>query len=345
MSTAGDTPVPKRVLIIKPSALGDVVTALPVLRGLRRTFGADLQIDWMLSRSCAAAVAEDPDLDSVVPFERRRYGDIWFNPLALKDFLSFCRRLRAAGYDWAVDLQGLFRSGFLAATTGAEVRAGFAVARECAGLFYTRTLPADQCPPHTIDRNIALARMLGVDARAEDFRLHVPVAAAQWAETFVAAHGDQFIVIAPATRWATKLYPTRHWRSVLGQLAKRTKLVLTAAPDETHLTAPLADIDGVIDAAGRTGIAHLIALIAAGRGVISGDSATMNIAAALGAPQVTLIGPTDPARTGPYGADDGVVQTHLPCRACLKRTCPHISCMETIHPDDVVAAAERVMLQ
>jgi len=342
MSMDAEIPAPRRVLIIKPSALGDVVTALPVLRGLRRSFGPDLPIDWMLSQSCAAAVAEDPDLDNVVPFDRKRYGRIWCNPLALKDFLSFCRRLRRAGYDWVIDLQGLFRSGFFAGVTGAAIRAGFASARECAGVFYNRILGPGDSRAHTIHRNISLARMLGIDARSEDFRLRVPPSALPWAKDFVAEHGDRFIVVAPAARWVTKLYPTRHWRNVLTRLAKRRKLVLTAGPDETQLTAPLADIDNVIDLAGKTTIAQLIALIAAGSGVISGDSATMNIAAALGVRQVTLIGPTDPERTGPYRATEGIVQTHLPCRACLKRRCPHIACMETIHPDDVLAAAERV---
>ena len=340
MQSAGDIPSPQRALIIKPSALGDVVTALPVLRGLRRTFGSSVRIDWLLSGACAPLVADDPDLDGVVEFDRRRYGTMWHSPAAARDFAGFCRRLAMARYDWVIDLQGLFRSGFLTAVSAAPLRAGFANAREFAPLFYNRTLAARRSPAHAVDRNIAMARRLGVDARPGDFGLVVPDAGRQWANGFVDANGDDFVVVAPATRWVTKLYPTRHWRTVVANLARRVKVVLVAEAREAHLTAPLAAGRDVIDLAGRTTIPQLVGLIASARGVISCDSGAMNIATALGVRQVTIIGPTAPARTGPYRRREGIVQTQLPCRACLKRTCPHIACMQTISPADVLAAVE-----
>ena len=339
MSPPTDIPTPRRVLIVKPSALGDVVTALPVLRGLRRTFGADLRVDWLLSGSCAAAVAGDPQLDTAVVFDRKRSGTIWRNRSALKDFIAFCRRLRAARYDWVLDLQGLFRSGWFTGATRAPVRVGFQAAREGATLAYTHTLKASQAPLHTVDRNIALARTVGIDARSEDFpTLHVPDDAREWADTIARPYTDGFIVAAPATRWITKLYPTRHWRRVLAWLARRRPIVLVAGPDETALTAPLADLEGVTDLAGQTSVEQLIALIAAARGLISGDSAAMHIATAVGTPQVTLIGPTDPRRTGPYHIRRGLATADLPCGGCLKRSCPHRSCMELLNPERVQAA-------
>lgn len=348
MAETADMPAPRRVLIIKPSALGDVVTALPVLRGLRRSFGRDVRIDWMLSRACASLVAEEGDLDGVVYFDRRRLAKMWYHPGAMGAFLRFCRALRRAGYDWVIDLQGLFRSGFFARVCGADVRAGFGSARELAGLFYTAALPADQEPRHTVDRNIALARSLGVDARPEDFRLTVPSVGQAFAERFVREHGREYVVVAPATRWATKLYAPHHWKAVVAELARRWTVVLVAGADETHLAAPLAEVAGVIDLSGRTSIPEMTGLIAAAAGLVSCDSAPMNIAAALDTPQVTIIGPTDPARTGPYARPAAVVQTHLPCRACLRRTrrqCPHVSCMQTIAPAEVLAACERNFAQ
>ncbi len=343
MASALDIPAPERVLIIKPSALGDVVTALPVLRGLRRTFGRGLHVAWMLSRPCIPLVADDEDLDEVIAFDRRRLGRMWWNPGAMWAFLGLWRQLRRGHYDWVIDLQGLFRSGFFARATRAPVRAGFAAAREGAAMFYTHALPAADTPAHTVDRNIALAGMLGVDVRPDDFRLTVPPAGREWARQFAAERGADYVVVAPATRWVTKLYPTRHWQRVITELARRTTVVLVAGAGETHLTGPLAGGDNVIDLGGRTSLPQLLGLIAGARGLISCDSATMNIATALACPQVTIVGPTDPARTGPYRRDDAVVRSALPCLACLKRACPHIACMQTLDPTEVLAAADRVL--
>jgi heptosyltransferase I len=344
MAANTDIPTPRRVLIIKPSALGDVVTAIPVLRGLRRTFGRSVRIDWLLARNCAPLVSEDPDLDGVVEFDRKRLGRMWYSPVAAGAFLALCRRLRKARYDWVIDLQGLFRSGFLARVTGAGVLAGFAAAREFAAMFYNVALPTYGMPTHTVDRNIALAKYLGVDSRPGDYELFVPPAARQWAGQFAADLGRDYLVLAPATRWRTKLYPPQHWRPVIDALSKRVAIVLVAGPGEEHLTAPLAGGANVTDLTGKTSLPQLMGLITSSCGVISCDSAAMNIATALGKPQIALIGPTDPARTGPYRRGETVVQTQLPCRSCLKRSCPHIACMESISPAQVLAAAEEHLL-
>lgn len=341
MLVGSDIPAPQRVLIIKPSALGDVVTAVPVLRGLRRTLGREVRIDWLIGAGYAPLMRDDPDLDQVVEFSRRHYGAMWHSPRAAWAFRAFCRRLRDARYDWVIDLQGLFRSGFFTAITRATVRAGFSNAREGAGLFYNHRLATDALPVHTVDRNIALARSLGIDARPEDYYLNVPSEGQRYVERFLASHSREYVVVAPATRWVTKLYPSHHWQTVVRELARRITVVLMAGPEEKHLAAPLAGERNVIDLSGQTNLPQMVGLIAASRGLLSCDSAPMNIATATGVPQVTVIGPTDPARTGPYGRADSLVQTHLPCRGCLKRRCGHISCMQMISPQDVLAAAER----
>ena len=332
---------PRRVLIVKPSALGDVVTGIPVLRGLRRTFGPSLQIDWLVGRPYAELLEAQGELSAVVPFDRHGYAHMAYNPLAAAAFVRFCRQLRRARYDWVIDLQGLFRSGFLTSVTGAPVRAGFAASREGAALFYTHVLPLEKTPLHSVDRNIALANMLGVDARPGDYGLTIAAEHRRWAEGFAAAElGRPFVLIAPAARWVTKLYPAHHWRAVVEHLRSRVAIVLVAGGREKHLTAPLAG-EGIVDLAGRTLLGQLAALASLARAVVCGDSGVMHIAAAVGAPTISLIGPTDPARTGPYGQMDRIIRTAVRCRGCLKRRCRHRACMESISPSSVLAAVER----
>ena len=338
---------PRRVLIVKPSALGDVVTAMPVLRGLRRTFGRDLHVAWLINTNCSDLIAHDSDLDRCVPFERHRLGKAWRSVSSALGLWKLLRRLKRGRYDWVIDLQGLLRSALLARATRAPLRAGFADAREGAAWFYTHraSVGADQ---HTVDRNIALAGELGVEARGEDMTLEVARGAREFAEAFVAEHDLQrrFVVCVPPTRWQTKLYPLRHWRTVVGALGRNTPVVLMGAAGDRDLCDAVADgaPAGVVNAAGQTSVAQMVGLIAAAAGVVCCDSAAKFIAPAVGVDVVTLIGPTRIERTGPYLRGRSVV-ADVPCQGCLRKQCRHITCMESIDPAAVIAAAGEMLEQ
>jgi len=339
-------PPPRRVLIIKPSALGDVVTAVPVMRGLRRAY-PDVHISWMLSNSCAPLLAEDADLDEVVHFDRRRLGRAWRSPAAAKALLGLLADLRRGGYDWVIDLQGLFRSGFFARACGARLRAGFADAREGAWLFYThRHRPAE---PHTVDRNLAVARALGVEAGREDMTLSVTEEGRRFARAFGEQRGPaggDYLVLVPPTRWVTKCYPVRHWRAVTKTLAARMRVAVIGTSADRALCERVAEAGGraAANLAGRTTIGEMIGLIASAAAVVCSDSAAKFIAAAVGTDAVTLIGPTRVERTGPVLGGRAIV-ADVPCGGCLRRRCEHITCMQTIRPEAVVEAVQQSLAE
>jgi len=329
------------VLLIKPSSLGDVATAVPVLRALRRQFPA-AHLSWMLSSGCAPLLAGDGDLDEIVLFERRKLGAWWRSAAAGGQLVRFLDGLRRGRYDWVIDLQGLLRSGLFALATGAPLRAGFADAREGASAFYTH-----RCRPrqrHTIDRNIAVARMLGVEAARADLTLAVSDEGRRFAEEFrrEAGAAGGYYVCVPPTRWASKLYPPRRWRQVVAALARRLPVAVVGTASDAALCRQVADASPAArDLAGRTSIPQLVGLIAASAAVVCSDSAAQFIAAAVGRPAVVLVGPTRVERTGPCAGGRAVVAP-LPCRGCLRRRCRHITCMEAIDPGEVVAAVERL---
>jgi lipopolysaccharide heptosyltransferase I len=337
---------PKRVLILKPSALGDVVTALPVLRGLRRTF-PDAHISWLVSTTCADLLGGDDDLDAILPFPRKRLGQAWKNPAAFKDLLAFRRTLREGGFDWVIDLQGLLRSGIFARWTAAPLRAGFAEAREGATLFYTH--PIHVAAQHTVDRNIALARALGVDARSEDMTLHGDRRAGhELADRLSEQHGfDQPpLIVVPPTRWATKQYPVHHWRAVVTALARDWPVLLlgSPAPAERALVDAVADGQGpaVVNLAGQTRVNEMVGLIERAAGVLCCDSAAKFIAPAVQTDCVCLVGPTRIEQTGPYNLGRAVV-AEVSCQGCLRKRCPHITCMQSIEPARVIRTVEAML--
>jgi len=339
-------PPPHRVLLIKPSSLGDVVSALPVLRGLRRSF-PQARVSWLLTPACAPLLAEDADLDEIVLFDRETLGRWWRSPSAARKLWAFRAALRRGGYDWVIDLQGLLRSALFGRFSRAPVRAGFAQPRERASQ-WLYTHPVATGAAHTVDRNIELARAMGIDARREDFTLRVGPAARQRAGDLMRQAGltdREFLVLAAPTRWPTKQYPLRHWRQVIRQLKARCPLVLVGSPSERALCEQVADgfTPGVVNLAGRTSVADLAALLSRCAGVICSDSAAMFIAPAVGVEVLALIGPTQPRRTGPYGHGT-VLVSPVACQGCLKRRCSHVTCMQLIDPSAVTAAA-RAMLE
>ena len=334
---------PRRVLIIKPSALGDVVTALPVLRGLKRTF-PKCSVSWMVNDNCADIIEHDSDIDEIVLFKRKTMGKAWRSISAAAMTVRFLWKLRKSRFDWVIDLQGLLRSGIFTRATRAPVRAGFATAREGATVFYNRKITPESS--HTVDRNIELARSLGVDACGDDMTLQVAPEGKQFADEFMQTNNLQpggFLVCIPPTRWKTKLYPSRHWQKVIAALTERTTVVLLGGPGDQELCrdAMLNAGPKAINLAGKTDIKAFVATIAASSGVICNDSAAALIAPATGVDSVVMIGPTRPERTGPYRGR--AIVSDVACRGCLKKRCSHVTCMQLIDPNEVIRAADKML--
>lgn len=337
---------PDRILIVKPSALGDVVTAMPVLRGLRKAFPA-AHIAWLLSNSCAPLLDGDSDLSEIILFDRKKLGSAWRSPGGLKALLGLRSKLREGRFDWVIDLQGLFRSGCFTGWTKAPLRAGFADAREGATKFYTHKVAPTAA--HTIERNVDLLRQLGVPADGNDMTLRISPAAAavigKLCEEKSLSRG-QFVVCVPPTRWPTKRYAVRHWRAVVGELAGRMPVALIGSPDpaERQLCAAVVDKlgPGVIDLSGQTTVPQMVALIAASAGVVCSDSSAKFVAPAVGVDCVCIVGPTRVDLTGPYLRGWAVV-ADVPCQGCLRRKCLHTTCMEVLPPSQVMEAVDRML--
>lgn len=349
MSPPTERTAPRRVLIVKPSALGDVVTALPVLHGLRRTF-PEVEIDWIVRDMYAPLLADQPGLRRVVTYDRKLLGSFWRPGAGSEHLRDLKRTLREAEYDWAIDLQGLFRSAMFVRWTRADLRAGFRDARELAPLFYTHRIEAP-VGQHTVDRNLQLARALGVDARPGDLTLSVSQEARTRAHRLLDGAGlprDGFLAIVPPTRWETKKYPVRRWREMLSELPGDLPVaVLGNKGREQELCSRVAEgMDSAVSLAGQTDLPSLAAMLASAGAVVCCDSAAKFIAQAVGTPVVVLIGPTISERTGHYPKSPvgGVsISADLPCRHCLKKVCLHGTCMDLIPPGQVASEAIKAL--
>ncbi|MEE9296685.1 MAG: lipopolysaccharide heptosyltransferase II [Phycisphaerae bacterium] len=345
-------PVPqrdfKRILLVKPSSLGDVIHALPVLHGLRARYPRAI-ISWLVATPYAPLIEHHPDLNHTIRFDRKRYGRMARGIKPAGEFIKFLRSLRQQRFDLVVDLQGLFRSGFLAWATGAGTRMGFSAAREMAWMFYTHRVPVEDRDMHAVDRNYRIGALLGFDDVPMQFNLGITdddrTAASGLLRAAGVAWEMPFWTVWPGARWETKRWPPDRFAAAIDMVQDRYGLpaVLMGDPGERSLCRQLASATRSKPAvlAGRTGIREAAAVLERAAVVLTHDSAPMHMAAALGRPLVAILGPTNRNRTGPYGNASAVLQASLSCVPCyLKRLaqCPYDHrCMNDVEVGDVVA--------
>ncbi len=326
---------PRRILIIKPSAIGDIVHALPILNLIRRRW-PDAHITWVVTPACAGMVERHPQIDEVIRFDRNRYSDFWFNPRTALAMRRFFRKVRKPSFDLVIDLQGLFRSGWLTWQTRAPMRVGFANAREFAPMFYTHRVESSWAD-HAIERYLCIARALGCGDEPLEFKFAVDDQ--DRAAAGVLLPNRPFAVLVPGANWATKRWPAERFAAMVEPLHERFGLesIVVGGPGDGPLAA---QIQGAIDFTGRTNLRQLVAVLERASLVIAGDTGPMHIASALGRPLVTLYGPTDAELTGPFRRMDTVVQLDIVCRPCFSRKCSHQSCLRWMEIEPVLRVAE-----
>jgi lipopolysaccharide heptosyltransferase I len=329
---------PQRILMIKPSSLGDIVHALPALNLLRMRYPSS-EIHWLVSSAFSGLLDRHPQLNGLFQFDRRRSEK---SLSATKDraveLRSLSSQLRDAGFDLVLDMQGLFRSGWFASRTRAPIRVGFAAARECAGLFYTHRVPLRPEEQHAVGRNLALLRYLGIATDEISFHFAIDDADRSSVREMLAA--DQpYAVLLPGANWDTKRWPVEKFAQLVRPLRERFGLatVVAGASDAAELAR---QIDGSRNLAGRTTLPQLCALIEASALVIANDTGPMHIAAAMNKPLVTMFGPTNPHRTGPYARSSSVVRLEIACSPCYARNCSHRTCLESLDGAHVLARVE-----
>ena len=321
---------PERVLVIKPSALGDVVQALPVLGMLRKRF-AGAQLAWVIKSNLAQLLLRHPQLDQVLHWEHR--CGTW------QGFRSLLRQVRRGRFDLVIDLQGLFRTGLLCWASGARYRVGFSNAREGARFSYTHRvlIPTRDLP--ALVKYVQVARALG--CRGEVPRAVIPLRGEDvaWARAQLARLPRPVVAVHPGAQWPTKRWPAGRFTQALREVQARTGagVVLLGGPGEEAICAQVArDLDGIVlHLGGKTSLLQLAAVLQQSQVLLSGDSGPMHLAAALGTPVVALFTCTSPLRAGPHGPRHRVLAAQVPCASSYRKRCGRMICMDAIAVEQV----------
>lgn len=311
--------VPRRIAIIKPSALGDVVQALPLLPVLRRRFPGS-HMAWVIQRELRDLVSDHPCLDQVIAVDRRptwqtATGTLW--------------ELRRGNFDTVFDLQGLLRSAVLTVATGARWRIGLETAREGAAYTTNVTLSNTGRDIAAHARYWRIAEGLGVGHLPREAWINVSATALDRARQWLSPLSGPIFAVQWGAKWQTKRWPISGFVTVLQKALRQWggSVVIVGGKGEAAECADLAkQLSGagpVLDLAGRTSLKELAAVLSRCDFVVSNDSGPLHLAAELGVPTLGIFTCTSPVRSGPPGDRHEQVATELSCAASYRKVCPH----------------------
>jgi ADP-heptose:LPS heptosyltransferase len=365
-----------RILLIKPSALGDVVHTIPVLVKLRARYPR-ARIDWLITPENAEVVRCHPALSNVILFARRDFSKRGRRWRAFIAFFDLLKQIREAKYDLVVDMHGQVRSAFFALISGARVRIGFdrpikrtltisaehdlknvpshgwRGAREGSWIAYTHRIPIPTLDVHAIDRYLWVGDLLGFDDNRLDLAIHLSPEAVHNVERLLNEKGVQpyqpLIVLVPGTIWETKHWTIEGFAGVARHFLCQGFAVALAGTvrDQTRCREIAAAAPGTCDLSGKTNPGELAALIKRAEVAVTNDSGSMHVAASLNKPMVSVFGPTNPVHIGPYERPESVVRIDLPCSPCNYRRlsqCPFDhACMRQVTSTMVVERVRKIL--
>jgi 3-deoxy-D-manno-octulosonic-acid transferase/heptosyltransferase-1 len=372
-----EEPQTVNILIVKLSAIGDVIHTLPSLAALRRCH-PDADITWVIEEAAADLLTENPDLTRVIVSGRKR----WIQELRrgkiatpLREMLSFFREIRRRPYDLVIDFHGLLKSAAIVLISGGKRKLGYDSLQELSGLFYNEKIPED-LGKHAVDRYLDFVRHLadGGGEQADclpappSFTITIGEAERRHVEALINEHaalltagdgwgdnriesggrrkpGRRFVAVNPVAFWETKLWEEEKFAELCDRIHRELGIgvILTGtAADPLDRIRALMTTEAV-NLGGQTTLRELACLYRQAALVITTDSGPMHLAAAVGTPVIALFGPTDPSRTGPYGAGHRVIRRGLDCMPCFRRRCETRNCMREIAIEEVFTATEEIL--
>jgi len=340
-----------RILIVRLSAMGDVIHAMPAVAGLRSQF-AESRIDWAIEERWAPLLTsrdvsdlsasispEQPLVDLVHRVHMRRWRERPLSTLTRDEMRALRSRLRELSYDHVIDLQGAIRSALLAKASGARVIAGAMHPRELPARWWYN-VKAHTAARHVVDQaaevvSAAVARV--TDPLPPSFP--VSAEAERWADQLTGITSSLFAVINPGAGWGAKCWPAERYAALARTLGEHGIAVLVnAGPGETDLAREVVRKNEKFARLVECSLPQLIAIARRASLFIGGDTGPLHLASALGTPLVAIFGPTDPARNGPYGGRNVVLRSPESKRDHSRRRKPEAGLL-TITVGQVTEAA------
>jgi lipopolysaccharide heptosyltransferase II len=327
----------KKILIIKLSAVGDVILSIPSIRAIRQKY-PDAKISVLVGRKSRKIIRNCPYVDDTIVYEETSKKD------SLVSLLRMARILSKEDFDIVVDLQNNKRSHLLAYFSGARIRTGHRN-RKWSFLLNRATKDIPSTLP-ALEHQFQVLKMIDVEVFDKRLELWAQETENEKMRRFLdsqwVSQSQILVGINPGSslRWPTKQWPLENFAKLCDELAKRNiRVVITGAPEDAASTEELFALtrNKPINAVGKTSIAELVSLIRRCQVFISSDSAPMHIASSVNVPLIAIFGPTDPKRHLVPPAQYQVFWKEIQCSPCYLRSCPiGLVCMKKITIQEVL---------
>ncbi len=343
---------PKRVLIVRLSALGDVLHCLPALAAIRQSW-PETTIDWVCEPMGASLIEGHPDLDHVIRFPRkevlRHLKKRASMVPAFERGQQFVDTLRRHRYDLLLDLQGNLRSAVVSRLARSRRRVGHhrRETKEFSWALGGRRPSQQAGAVHRVEKNVHLIRQLGFHGDTPAGALPAYAEETTHLRAILGPVGPAPTLLHPfvSTFGRFKEWPGGRYAQLARSLAHRGhRVLITAAPEDDERRNQILELaGGSAERAPETrSTRELAALIRLSRGVIAADTGPLHLAAFAQVPVVGLFGPKDPEVYGPWSSRSAVRRAAVPCSPCRLRRCDHAICMTSISVSSVLAAVEDV---
>jgi heptosyltransferase-1 len=345
-----------KILIVKLSAIGDVIHTLPSLNAIRKHY-ADAHITWLVEEAASSIVVGHKALNRVIISKRKRWIKGILGPSCLKNIkeaYQFIKKLRDTEYDLIIDFQGLLKSGIFIGLARGKRKVGFDKGMEHmehSYIFLNERIPPVNMDNHALLRSMMLINALGIKSKEIEYKIPVSDHTRRFLDSILERRGIKgsklLVAINPVAKWETKLWDNRKFALLADKLIEKhnASVIFTGSQSDRSTIKDIMSFMSkkAVNLAGETTLKTLAALYKKTKLLISTDTGPMHMAAAVGTPVAALFGPTAPWRTGPFGSEHKILRSGLECSPCFKRQCNTIDCMKQISVEQVMDAANSIL--
>ena len=337
----------QNILVVKLSAIGDVIHALPVSYAIKESF-PDVHLTWVVEPPAYDLLTMDSCVDEIITFHKKEFKSIGG---FLTNYGPLKRQIQRRSYDAVLDLQGLFKSAAIARLAKAPVKLGMCNMRELSDRI-SRPVIGPHAQGHIVERYLDVARALGCRVDQVVFPLAVPEREADLTRRIFSQAGgnmgNPYVVFAIGANWPNKRWPIEYFAELSDWLyAQRLIPVIVGggAVDEQRAAELCAAAEiPPINLVGRTNFKQLTCVLQHAQLTIGGDTGPVHLSAGVETKTIMVMGPTDANRNGPYGQLENAIEVERSCKYCWNRACPKgLDCLANITVQQVRAKVEELM--